>query len=257
MDMTKRHLLPPIGWALISIGLGTATALFGQLAIRSWTEIIPPPIWVFICAGVIGAILGHVFKLPKWWIPVNFAFPIAAYLCLSISIPSWVYLLCFIVLSLVYWNAARERVPLYLSNPTTWRAINKLTLQQSGTFLDLGCGLGGIIFYLAKRHPDKLYVGIESAPFPFAIAKARQFLAHQTNVDIRYGDFWKEDFSAYSAIYAFLSPASMAKLFEKISLEMPTGGMFISNSFAVPAIQPKDTITLEDRRQTELLIWVV
>ena len=256
MDMTKLQLLPPIGGAIISIGLGTASALLGQLAIRTWTGITPSLIWVFIGSGIISAVLGHVFKLPKWWIPVNFAFPIAAYLSLSASIPSWVYLMCFLTLALVYWNAAGERVPLYLSNPTTWRAIDNLTQKHSGAFLDLGCGLGGILFYLAKRHPQKLYVGIESAPLPFLFAKARQILTHQANVDIRYGDFWKQDFSAYSTIYAFLSPAPMARVFEKISQEMPKGGTFISNSFAVPEIQPKDIITLEDSRQTELLIWI-
>ena len=257
MDMTKRHLLPPIGLAIISIGLGTATALLGQLAICTWTGITPLLIWVFIGAGIISAALGHIFTLPKWWIPVNFAFPIVAYLSLSTSIPSWVYLLCFLTLALVYWNSALERVPLYLSNLTTWRAIDNITQQHSGSFLDLGCGLGGILFYLAKRHPKKLFVGIESAPLIFLFAKARQILTHQANVDIRYGNFWKQNFSAYSTIYAFLSPAPMARVFEKISQEMPKGGTFISNSFAVPEIQPKDIITLKDRRQTELLIWII
>jgi hypothetical protein len=49
----------------------------------------------------------------------------------------------------------------------------------------------------------------------------------------------------------------MAQKKKKISQEMPKGGTFISNSFAVPEIQPKDIITLKDRRQTELLIWII
>jgi cyclopropane fatty-acyl-phospholipid synthase-like methyltransferase len=168
-----------------------------------------------------------------------------------------VYTFCFAVLILIYWNAAGDRVPFYLSNSTTWRAIGELTDQQSGAFLDLGCGLGGILFYISKRYPEKRCVGIESAPLLFIIAKARQLISPQTNIEIRYGNFWHQNFSNYSSIYAFLSPAPMERLLAKISNEMPRGGIFISNSFTTPKIQPSQIVTLEDRRQTELFIWYI
>ena len=148
-------------------------------------------------------------------------------------------------------------MPLYLTNPTTWRAIGDLTAQQSGTFLDLGCGLGGILFYLAKRFPEKHCVGIESAPLPFIIAKVRLLISPQTNITIKYGDFWHQDLSNYSTIYAFLSPIPMERLLEKILNEMPIGGLFISNSFVTNKIQPNQIISLKDHRKTELYIWCI
>jgi len=195
------------------------------------------------------------FKLPNWWIPINFVFPIATYLCFSSSIPTWMYPVGFTVLILTSWNTTIEQVPLYLSNSTTFRAIGDLAAQQNGAFLDLGCGLGGILFYLSKRYPDKRFVGIESAPLPFIIAKARQLISTQTNIEIIYGDFWHHDFSTYGSIYAFLSPAPMERLLEKVSNEMPRGGLFISNSFASPKIQPSQIVSLVDSRQTVLYIW--
>ena len=255
MHLKNRPLFPSIAMALISIGIATAIALIGYFALRSWLGIEVSFFWVFSVAGGFAALLGLLLRLPVWWIPLNLVFPIAIYLCLSAGIPSWVYLLSFVVLALIYWNAAGERVPLYLTNSTTWQAINKLSANQDGAFIDLGCGLGGILFYLSEIHPDRRYTGIESAPLPYAFAKARQILSGRRNIEIRYGDFWKEDLGRYQTIYAFLSPAPMPRLYEKISTEMPKGGLFISNSFTVPEVEPDSVVRLDDARQTQLLAW--
>jgi SAM-dependent methyltransferase len=247
--------LPPIVRAIAAIVLGVALSTLGKIILQSVANTNLSFAWVVFSSGAIAAILGYLFKLPNWWIPINLTFPIATYLCLFISIPIWVFPVCFGVLILIFWNTAIERVPLYLSNPTTWRAIGDLTAQQSGTFLDLGCGLGGLLLYLSKRYPEKFYVGIESAPLPYMIAKFRQIISPQINIEIRYGNFWNQDFGFYGTIYAFLSPAPMERLLEKISNEMPKGGFFISNSFATPKIEQSQIVTLEDNRQTKLYIW--
>ena len=247
--------MPPIARDLAAIALGSSLSLLGKIILQTVANTNLPFVWVIFSSGVIAAILGCLFKLPNWWIPINFIFPIATYLCLSIPISTWVYPVCFAVLILIYWNTANERVPLYLSNPTTWHAIGDLTAQQSGAFLDLGCGLGGLLFYLSKRYPEKHCIGIESAPLPYIIAKFRQIISPQNNIEIRYGNLWNLDFSIYGTIYAFLSPAPMERLLEKISNEMPKGGFFISNSFASPKIKQSKIVTLEDKRQTTLFVW--
>ncbi len=253
--MKKQFFFPPIAYAIVAIGLGISISFFLHFIIRSLVNVNLAIDWFVISSGVFGAIFGYLFKLPNWWIPINFIFPIATYLCLSSSIPTWVYPVCFTALILTSWNTVSEQVPLYLSNSTTLRAIGDLTARQKGAFLDLGCGLGGILFYLSKRFPDKRCVGIESAPLPFIIAKARQLISAQKNVEIRYGDFWHYDLSNYNSIYAFLSPAPMDRLLDKILNEMPRGGLFISNSFTSPKIQPNKIVSLVDSKQTELYIW--
>ena len=56
-------------------------------------------------------------------------------------------------------------------------------------------------------------------------------------------------------MYAFLSPEPMPKLWEKIVNEMPSGSVFISNSFAVPNVTPDDIWQLPDARQTILYLY--
>ena len=57
------------------------------------------------------------------------------------------------------------------------------------------------------------------------------------------------------SFYAFLSPAPMARLSEKLKAEMKPGSCFISNSFAVPGGEPDEIVIVDDSRQTQLLIW--
>jgi hypothetical protein len=253
--MKNQKIFPPVALAIVAIGSGTALSFLGQFAIRSVASTNLSFAWVIISSGVLSAILGYLFKLPNWWIPINFVFPIATFICLSTTIPTWLYPVCFTLLILIYWNTTGERVPLYLSNSTTWRAVGDLTSQQSGAFLDLGCGLGGVLFYLSKRYPEKHYVGIESAPLPFIFAKTRQLINPQTNIEIIYGNFWHQNFNTYGSIYAFLSPVSMERLLEKVSNEMPMGSLFLSNTFTSPKTQPSQIVTLKDSRQTKLYIW--
>ena len=52
--------------------------------------------------------------------------PIAAGAALMLALPSWIYLALFVTLLVVFWNASGERVPLYLTNRTTWQAITDL-----------------------------------------------------------------------------------------------------------------------------------
>ncbi|NQW02329.1 MAG: class I SAM-dependent methyltransferase [Rhodospirillales bacterium] len=255
MNLTKESRIPLIGWAVVSMVIGTSLAFLAAMALQTWADIGLSLAWVCLAGGLIAAVLGQLIGLPFWWVPLNLGLPVAAYFSLSATIPAWIYLACFIGLALMYWNSARERVPLYLSNPTTWQALAQLIQTRDGTFLDLGCGLGGTLFYLASRYPQRRFVGIESAPLPYAFAKLKQCLLRRTNVTIRYGDFWKLDFASYQTIYAFLSPAPMARLYEKVSDEMPSGGQFISNSFGVPDVTPDETQSLNDSRQTNLLIW--
>jgi hypothetical protein len=99
------------------------------------------------------------------------------------------------------------------------------------------------------------FVGIESAPLPFAIARLRLVLSGLPNLAITYGDLWKQDLSEYQAVYCFLSPEPMTRLYSKARQEMMPGSQLISNSFGVPDIVPDEVVSIEDRRQTELLIY--
>jgi len=175
---------------------------------------------------------------------------------LALDIPSWVYLVAFLGLLLVYWNTTGERVPLYLTNQQTWTALaNLLPARNAARFIDLGSGLGGTTLYLGGARADMQFDAVENAPGPFLVSKIRQLFFGRSNTSITYGSLWNRDLSNYNVVYCFLSPAPMADLFAKARAEMKTGSLFISNSFEVPGEEPDEIAEVDDGRRTKLLIW--
>lgn len=214
------------------------------------------PLARLILQGSMAAMFGRLLGLPYWWLPINLLLPALFVLMLDLALPPWLYLLGFALLLLLQWNSSHERVPLYLSNRTTWQALDGLLASYRPTrFIDLGSGLAGSLFYLARRHPECQFVGIESAPLPYALARLRLYLTQQHNIELRYGSLWDCDLRDYSMIYAFLSPAPMARLGKKLQDEQTGEQRFISNSFPLPETAASEVLELSDRRQTRLYLY--
>ncbi|MEM7173240.1 MAG: class I SAM-dependent methyltransferase [Pseudomonadota bacterium] len=193
--------------------------------------------------------------LASWWLPLQIALPFALASSLLLEVPAWSYLAVFTILLLVFWNAAGERVPLYLSNATTCRALGDLLPQgRSFAFIDLGCGLGGVLTRLAKNRKGRFF-GIETAPLPFVFSWLRALLFDRKRLAIYRASLWDQDLSQFDVVYCFLSPEPMPTLFEKAKAEMKPGSLFISNSFRVPDYPADKILTLGDRRATQLHIW--
>jgi precorrin-6B methylase 2 len=212
---------------------------------------------VLVTQGVIAARLGErLFRLPRWWIPIQMVMPPAAALLSGFEVPGWIYLAAFGVLALVFWNAAGSRVPLYLTNTTTETALATLLPPRPGArFIDLGHGFGSAVLELAKVRSDMTVEGIESAPFPFFVSWLRRLVTGPANARILYGDFWKRSLAGYDMVYVFLSPAPMSALFEKARAEMTPGSLLVSNSFAVEGVEPSETRVLDDGRRTRLYLY--
>lgn len=171
--------------------------------------------------------------------------------------PIWVYPSAAAALFLFYANTLIERVPLYLTNRTTWAGLaalleERLSGMDTPHVVDLGCGLGGLVAYLAKTHPAWSVVGVETAPGPYLIAKLRTWPL--ANAEVRFQSLWTLDLSRFNAAYAFLSPAPMARLLNKVAHEMAPGTVFVSNSFWADG-QPCDEVAeINDSRSTQLYV---
>ncbi len=234
--------------AAIALAAGTyILARFGHIQIQ--IAILIP------AQGLLAAALGTGFGLARWWLPLQALFPAAIAAALALGLPSWLYLTAFSVLILIYWNAAGERVPLYLSNQKTCRALEALLpAGRSFTFIDMGCGLGAVLTRLAHQ-PRGRFVGIETAPLPFMVSWLRAKLLGQGRVSVHRANLWDQDFGAFDVVYCFLSPAPMPALFEKARAEMKPGSLLISNSFTVPDHPADEILNLDDRRATQLHLW--
>jgi len=221
--------------------------------------------WVILIVSVGAAMLAWHWRLPLWWRYINLFFlpliGLSFYLhkqTFQID-PNW-YLAAFLLLALTSIGAVRTRVPLYLSSPRAAKEL-ALRLPKHGRLIDLGCGLGGPLARIHKFRPEARLVGIEAAPLNWLIAKFRLKLGG-AKADIRLGNLWSANLSGYDIVYAYLSPAPMARLWDKALLEMKPGSLFISNTFSVDDVDtsfdPDEIIELSkpgDLSHARLLIW--
>ncbi|USG60116.1 class I SAM-dependent methyltransferase [Sneathiella marina] len=217
-----------------------------------------PLFWQMSAQGLIAATVTKYFKFGWGWVIGQCVAPPLVILALGLGLPMWIYPVILILLVLVFWNVASNRVPLYLTNTETSAALLKLLPnKKSIRFVDLGSGLGGTLRYLASRSPESRFYGVESAPLPFIFSWCLRKLHGKDNLEFRFRDIWKEDLSEFDVVYCFLSPVPMARLFAKAQEELKPGSLFISNSFAVPDQKPDKIITVKDGRKTQLLIWKI
>lgn len=200
--------------------------------------------------GACAALVSQAISMPRWWLILHGCFlPAALWLVQQGIAPGW-YLATFMLLLLIYWRTDRSQVPLYLSSAITAQAMLHLLPSLPCRVVDLGCGTGGLLRYLADARPDCTFLGIEHAPLPWLWARIR---AHgRPNLTLRYGNFWRLNLADFDVIYAFLSPAPMPNLHLRARAQMHPGALLISNSFAIPGIAPDFVIEAADRRATQL-----
>ncbi|MDO8348577.1 MAG: methyltransferase type 12 [Rugosibacter sp.] len=233
--------------------------LLGTLAAGSLLMVLfrPPPSDPLSIAALQGAcafLVAWLLKSPGWWLPIHLTFLPLMVLAARLALPPWVWLAGFTLLLLIFWRTNSSRVPLYLTNPRSSNAILHLLPTTPCRIIDLGCGDGALLRYLARARPDCFFVGIEHAPLTWLWAwlSSRRL----NNISIRHGDFWAHSLTDYARVYAFLSPAPMPRLWIKAQAEMSPGACLISNSFAIPEIPPHFSTDVPDRRHTRLHVYL-
>ena len=214
-----------------------------------------PPMETVAVIGIVALILACITRQPWWWRLIHALFTPLAWVVSTLTLnPGW-FFLAFVVTVLVYRGAITGQVPLYLSNSKTAKILAELIKDRADQkkFIDLGAGIGSIIAPLSKHLPTLQLTGIENAPATWLIGYLRTL--GTKNCRWRWGDIWEERLSAYTVVYAFLSPAPMAALWKKVKQEMPPGSLFISNSFPVPGVEATRIIEVDDARGTLLFCY--
>ncbi|MDJ0683306.1 MAG: class I SAM-dependent methyltransferase [Alphaproteobacteria bacterium] len=258
---------------LVAAIAGAAVGYF--LLTRGALDALPvPPGWpaaaiAALAAGAIGFLLGQ----RGVWPLLSGVLVLSAVAILALAPPLWFYPLAIMLLAGLFWNVRSDRVPLYLTNSATTRALAALaeSLPDGARMIDLGSGLGGVVRGLARARPDLKVAGVETAPLPFAASRLLLSLFGPSNADIRYQDIWSVDLGAYDIVYCFLSSEPMPRLVAKARAEMKPGAVLVSNSFtpvgaeldgagamaaaASEALRPDRRVRVDDRRETTLYIW--
>lgn len=245
-----RPATSPLQHALLAQMLA---ALMTALMLLALPGLLAQPLLLAAVQGLCAALVSHLRHGPLWWLPIHLGFMPLALLASGLGLPSWAWLAGFMALLLVFWRTDRSRVPLYLSNATTCTALAGLLPAGPVTVIDLGCGDGGLLRRLARARPDCRFTGFEHAPLTWAWA----WLCSRSlgNLEIRFGDFWRQPLGSYALIYAFLSPVPMPRLWAKLKAEMSADALLVSNSFAVPDVQPNRFVEVADARKTRLYCY--
>jgi len=193
-------------------------------------------------------------ELPTPWRVFNVGLPIATAATLVLEIPGYLYLIPLLLIGAIYSPAILNRVPYYPTQKPAYALIlAELPTDQPFEFVDLGCGFGDLLLFLAKHRPNGRFVGIELGPLPCLVARIKVLLHALPNVKITLGDMWRHDLTKSDFVYTFLSPAAMDQIWTKVSNDMRAGSTFITNSFPVPA-PANEEIAVRDERESKLYV---
>lgn len=243
--------LPPSLQA-VGIHVLAGTALFALALLVARLGHAPSGMALLTLEGLLAGLLSRWLGQPGWWQIINLAFfPAVGVMLLADITPGW-YLAAFLLLAVSSLGAVISRVPLYLSSSKAMQAVTeRIPPGKNLRMIDLGCGTGGLLHHLAVARPDLQLTGVDAAPMPWLISRLRL----GRHAAVRLGSLWDEDLTRYDVVYAYLSPAPMARLWEKARREMRPGSLFISNTFAVPGIEPDEVVDLHDLSRSRLLLW--
>lgn len=176
-------------------------------------------------------------------------------LAVSAGVPSWAYLLAFVLTYAFGRNAWSERVPFYRSAGEVADRLSEV-LPPDAVLLEAGAGDGRLTLALALSRPDVRVNAFENAWGSYLFARLRWFMAGRPgNVRFTCASFWPEDWGRYDAVYVFLSPAPMSKVWDKFQQQAKAGALLISNTFEVPDVAPLRSVPLHGHLQRELLFW--
>jgi hypothetical protein len=218
-------------------------------------EPLPWPETAF-AIGTCALLLSTLTRQAWWWRLIHALFAPLAWTASQLAIdPAW-FLLTFMLLLLFFRSAAGGQIPLYFSNASAADALAEIIKSIPEThFIDLGAGIGSALRPLAKMRPDAKFTGIENSPAVWLLGYLNS--ARLANCTWLWGNFWQLSLAKYNVVYAFLSPAPMTALWIKVQREMRPGGLFVSNSFAIPDVTPSQIIELDDTRRTRLFCYQI
>lgn len=233
---------PSAGAALIQLA-ATASAIAQAIWLEQLTGAAMTALQWALLQGATASLLALLFHAAAWWRVIHFLFAPALVLGVAAELPPQWCLAALLALAGVFWNSYRAQVPLYLSGKAAWREVARLLPSTGGVrVIDLGCGLGGLVAYLARMRPDARVDGVESAPLPFLASCVRAWISGREggggSASILWRDLWQVNLADYDVAHAYLSPVPMPLLWAKACREMRSGSLFLSHSFAVPGAEP-------------------
>jgi hypothetical protein len=226
-------------------------------ALLAWFFIAPllhPLHWALLQGGMV-ALLALALRQPWQACLLQAGFlPLLLFMA-QLGLPSWSYLLAFVLTLSLSRNAWLERVPFYRSSHQAV-ALLAQNLACGVRVLDAGSGDARFALGLAQRRPDIEVMAMENAWGSVGLAYCRWWIAGRPdNLKLECRNFWRENWGQYDVVYVFLSPAPMSRVWDKFVQQGKAGAILISNTFEIPGAAPAQRLPLSGRLQQSLLFW--
>ena len=206
-----------------------------------------------ILTGIVAAVFSQWHRLTWWWIPIQLFFTPGLLAVNALSIPPTAFLIIFVLLLGVFWSTFRTQVPLFLSGPAVWDAVEALLPVKPVRCVDIGSGIGGLILALSARRRDCEFVGVEIAPLPWLISAIRGRMRNSAARFTR-RDYRTLDLAEFDVVFAYLSPAAMPAVWQQAQTQMRKEAMLISYAFDLADITP-DQIYEPRAGGLQLFVW--
>lgn len=223
------------------------------ISLKKITGTASPAIVFAVLTGTMAAVISYRCHLAWWWMPIQLLFTPALLAANTLPIPPVAFLIIFLVLLGVFWNTFRTQVPLFLSGPAVWDAVEVLLPTRPVRCIDIGSGLGGVVLALAACRRDCEFVGVELAPLPWLISAIRGRMRRSSARFIR-RDYYTLDLADYDVVFAYLSPAAMPAVWQQARAQMRSGSMLISYAFGLAEVPP-DQVSQPNAVGPSLFVW--
>ena len=236
-----------IGLSALLIQIFSLLLLFlGYLSIHYFSNISIKLVWFLLIHSVVSALLNYLFSFDWWWSLIHLVFPLSIFFLLQFQISPNIYLIIFLLLSLVYWSIFKTRVPYYPSKSSLIPHLAKYFPENKNIqFIDVGSGLGGLLLKLSNLKENSHFYGIEIAPLTWLLSYLRGKFSG-SNVKFRLGNLEKLDLSSFDIVFCYLSPAAMPLMWRKMQNEMKAGSILFSYEFIIPDSTPDILIEIEE-----------
>ena len=248
-----RERLATLGKALAAQILGLSLTI----GLMIWQAEYFNTLWsALIMVSILTPLSAYLLGQPRWWLLIHALFWPMVAAVLSLDLPVWLFPSLLCLSALIFWGTVSGDVPLFLSSSNVAKAvINIVEREQALHFADLGAGTGSVAIPIAQTYPAVHVTAYEHAPIPWLITAWRG--RNMKNISVLRSNFWRADLSVYDVVFAFLSPAVMPTLADKMRINMRPGSLLVSSSFPILDWTPESVLTIADQPQTRLFCYRV
>lgn len=110
-------------------------------------------------------------------------------------------------------------------------AIDALDLVKGDNLIDIGSGDGKVLFYIARKYPDIICVGIERSKLLVLWSNFVTKLLNYKNLRFELADALKYDYSLFNKVYLYLTKELIVPLMPELIPQLKVNSKVVSVRF--------------------------